>query len=345
MSTALPRAARPRNARPRTRRAARTRPPAQPRPGARPVAQAAAAGPAAAHRRAARAVRRPARRTAHRGLAGLLFLHTALAEDSFRLHDLKSARPLLTDREQALEQEVAQEASPRRLAAGAEALGMVRSENPAFIRLSDGKDARQAQGRSRPAAPPDAVRVRRRVAEPVGQHRSVRLVEQPPAPVTTRQRPRPPAPDRRGAPARGAGAARRPAERPAPRRAASGRPVAGRRPSPPRGVPAARAYRPPPPRPPRRVRLGDSGRRLRGAVIALAFVLSLFGARLVQLQGLDAPTYAAEAEAGRLRTVTLPAVRGTITDRNGVALATTVAAVNVTADRQDGEVHHLKRAL
>ena len=42
-----------------------------------------------------------------------------------------------------------------------------------------------------------------------------------------------------------------------------------------------------------------------------------------QLQGLDAPTYAAEAEQGRLRTVTLPAARGTITDRNGIALATT----------------------
>ncbi len=65
----------------------------------------------------------------------------------------------------------------------------------------------------------------------------------------------------------------------------------------------------------------------------LAVVLSLFGARLLQLQGLDAPTYAAEAEAGRLRTVALPAVRGTITDRNGVALATTVDAVNVTADQ------------
>jgi cell division protein FtsI (penicillin-binding protein 3) len=65
----------------------------------------------------------------------------------------------------------------------------------------------------------------------------------------------------------------------------------------------------------------------------LAFVLSLFGARLVQLQGLDAPTYAAEAEQGRLRTVSLPAARGTITDRNGIALATTVAAVNVTSDQ------------
>jgi cell division protein FtsI (penicillin-binding protein 3) len=67
--------------------------------------------------------------------------------------------------------------------------------------------------------------------------------------------------------------------------------------------------------------------------VLLVFVLSLFAARLVQLQGLDATTYAAEAEQGRLRTVSLPAVRGTITDRNGVALATTVDAVNITADQ------------
>jgi cell division protein FtsI (penicillin-binding protein 3) len=53
----------------------------------------------------------------------------------------------------------------------------------------------------------------------------------------------------------------------------------------------------------------------------------------VQLQGLDATTYAAEAEQARLRTVALPAVRGTISDRNGVALATTVDAVNITADQ------------
>lgn len=73
------------------------------------------------------------------GLAGLLFLHTALAEDSFRLQDLKNRSAVLTDREQTLQQQVALEASPRRLSAKAEALGMVRSENPAFIRLSDGK--------------------------------------------------------------------------------------------------------------------------------------------------------------------------------------------------------------
>ena len=88
------------------------------------------------------------------GLAGLLFLHTALAEDSFRLHDLKVRSAVLTDREQALEQEVAQEASPRRLAAKAEALGMVRSENPAFIRLSDGKVLGKPKAGVAPPPPP-----------------------------------------------------------------------------------------------------------------------------------------------------------------------------------------------
>jgi hypothetical protein len=73
------------------------------------------------------------------GLGGLLFLHTALAEDSFRLHDLQVRSALLADREQALEQQIALEAAPSRLAARAQVLGMVRSENPAFIRLSDGR--------------------------------------------------------------------------------------------------------------------------------------------------------------------------------------------------------------
>ena len=187
----------------------------------------------------------------------------------------------------------------------------------------------------RPAAAPrsGAVRVRLHVAEPVGQHDSVRLVEQPPAPVTTRQRPRPAAPDRRGAPTRGAGATpatHGTASTPA---APSGRPVAGRRPAPVEGVPAARVLPPAAPataapRAARRLRATAArrGRRARLRAVAVR-------RRLVQLQGLDAPAYAAEAEAGRLRTVTLPAVRGTITDRNGVALATTVAAVNVTADQ------------
>jgi hypothetical protein len=88
------------------------------------------------------------------GLAGLLFLHTALAEDSFKLHDLKTRSALLTDREQALEQQVALEASPKRLSAKAEALGMVHSVNPVFIRLTDGK----VLGKPQPGvAPPPPV--------------------------------------------------------------------------------------------------------------------------------------------------------------------------------------------
>ncbi|MGH8895098.1 MAG: peptidoglycan D,D-transpeptidase FtsI family protein, partial [Actinomycetes bacterium] len=86
-------------------------------------------------------------------------------------------------------------------------------------------------------------------------------------------------------------------------------------------------------RPPATLRLADGSRRLRGTVLLLGLVLSLFGARLVQLQGLDARTYATEAEQARLRTAVLPSVRGSITDRNGVALATTVDAVNITADQ------------
>ena len=73
------------------------------------------------------------------GLGGLLFLHTAIAEDSFRLHDLTTRSAVLTDREQALEQEIAALAAPQRLASRARALGMVRSENPAFIRTADGR--------------------------------------------------------------------------------------------------------------------------------------------------------------------------------------------------------------
>jgi hypothetical protein len=112
---------------------------AEPRPGSRPRTPRGL--------RLVPPVRRPAPRAPFvvllgsllaAGLGGLLYLHTALAEDSFRLHDLMTRSAVLADREQALEQEVALEASPTRLAERAEALGMVRSPNPAFIRLSDG---------------------------------------------------------------------------------------------------------------------------------------------------------------------------------------------------------------
>ena len=61
--------------------------------------------------------------------------------------------------------------------------------------------------------------------------------------------------------------------------------------------------------------------------------MSLFMGRLLQLQGVEAAAYAATAEQERLRSVVIPATRGTITDTDGVALATTVDAVDVTADQ------------
>ncbi|MBA3619159.1 MAG: hypothetical protein H0W56_06105, partial [Acidothermales bacterium] len=84
--------------------------------------------------------------------------------------------------------------------------------------------------------------------------------------------------------------------------------------------------------PPRTMRLADSARRLQIVVLVIAFLLSLFAGRLLQLQGVNASAYAAQAEEERRRIVTLPASRGDITDVDGVALATTVEARDLTAD-------------
>lgn len=79
-------------------------------------------------------------------------------------------------------------------------------------------------------------------------------------------------------------------------------------------------------------RLAARGARLRVAVTALVFVLSLFGARLFQLQVADASVNASRAQQSRIRTVVLSPSRGSITDVNGRPLATTVAAYVVAAD-------------
>ncbi len=62
-------------------------------------------------------------------------------------------------------------------------------------------------------------------------------------------------------------------------------------------------------------------------------VLSLFAGRLVELQAVDRNDLAAEASGLHTRTVALPASRGDITDANGVVLATSVEARNITADQ------------
>ncbi len=64
-------------------------------------------------------------------------------------------------------------------------------------------------------------------------------------------------------------------------------------------------------------------------------VVSVFGVRLFQLQGIDAAAYAAKAEANDatgLESITLPATRGSIVDRNGMPLAESVDGMMVVAD-------------
>ena len=83
---------------------------------------------------------------------------------------------------------------------------------------------------------------------------------------------------------------------------------------------------------PRRDLRGSAQLRLRAGFVFIAVVLSFFGARLVQLQGIDPEQYAEMAAAEGVVTVQLPAVRGDILDRNGVPLANSVDGRMVVAD-------------
>lgn len=79
-------------------------------------------------------------------------------------------------------------------------------------------------------------------------------------------------------------------------------------------------------------RRGAPHLRLRIGFVLIAMVLSVFGARLVQLQGIDPGSYAAMAAAESMQDVVLPATRGDILDRNGEPLAESVDGLMVIAD-------------
>ncbi|WNM34541.1 penicillin-binding protein 2 [Streptomyces sp. Li-HN-5-11] len=107
----------------------------------------------------------------------------------------------------------------------------------------------------------------------------------------------------------------------------------GSRPRPGSGARPARrpnsAWRPPPARV---LRLGSPRPRLRMVALALTVVLLVFAVRLLQVQAVDASAYAAKADQNRYVVHTIAAERGGITDRNGVALAASVDADDITAD-------------
>ncbi|MEU5050994.1 penicillin-binding protein 2 [Streptomyces sp. NPDC021096] len=102
-----------------------------------------------------------------------------------------------------------------------------------------------------------------------------------------------------------------------------------RRPVPGPARPAARPARPRPGS--QALRLGSPRPRLRMIGVGLTLVLLVFTVRLLQVQAVDADAYAARANVNRYIPVTLAAERGSITDRGGVALATTVDAYDITA--------------
>ena len=79
-------------------------------------------------------------------------------------------------------------------------------------------------------------------------------------------------------------------------------------------------------------RRGSPQVRLRVGFVMIAMVLSLFGARLVQLQGLDPGSYAAMAAAEGTVDVVLPAERGDILDRNGQPLAASIDGLMIVGD-------------
>ncbi|MFC8764352.1 peptidoglycan D,D-transpeptidase FtsI family protein [Streptomyces sp. NPDC057193] len=122
---------------------------------------------------------------------------------------------------------------------------------------------------------------------------------------------------------------------PGPARPARPRPAsAGARPARPAPRrPAAKRTAPrPPARQPRTIRLGSPRPRLRLISLGLTLVMVAFVVRLLQVQAVDASAYAAKADKYRFQEYTLSAERGEITDRNGIALAASVDAYDITAD-------------
>jgi cell division protein FtsI (penicillin-binding protein 3) len=98
----------------------------------------------------------------------------------------------------------------------------------------------------------------------------------------------------------------------------SARPAPGRGAAPPSLRPALRCVSP--------------ARRLNLTLLVVAFVMSVFAGRLFQIQDMDSARYAAAAKQQHMDTMSIPAVRGSITTSNGTVLAMTVQTFWVVAD-------------
>jgi len=112
------------------------------------------------------------------------------------------------------------------------------------------------------------------------------------------------------------------------RLAAAPAPRGARDPRDPRGP---RGPRRPPPRRTRH-RGGDPRRRLIALAVVCALLFSAVVARVAVLQGPESERYRALGESQRMRSVSLPAERGAVYDRNGFELAMSVPQTTIWAD-------------
>ena len=72
------------------------------------------------------------------GLFSLLLINTALAQDAFKLQQLKAQATTLADQREAILKEVSEKSSPAKLAENAMKLGMIVNTNPRFLDLTGG---------------------------------------------------------------------------------------------------------------------------------------------------------------------------------------------------------------
>ena len=82
-----------------------------------------------------------------------------------------------------------------------------------------------------------------------------------------------------------------------------------------------------------------SMKRIRTLFIILLVIFTLFAARLVQIQGIQAAEYTLKAANEMEKTRVIAAPRGDITDINGVAFARSVSAINIVVDQKMIEDH------
>ncbi|ADL47992.1 hypothetical protein AB0N38_13795 [Micromonospora aurantiaca] len=73
------------------------------------------------------------------GVLGILAVNTKINENAFKLEKLQQQQAKLDVDEQELKKEIAKQEAPGNLTANARRLGLVESEDPAYIRLPDGQ--------------------------------------------------------------------------------------------------------------------------------------------------------------------------------------------------------------